>query len=473
MSSTNPTQARLFSELDDREAFDSAHTHAMAYLDELAERPVFPTDEAIAELSVFDEDFPTDSMDALDVIEMLARHGAPATSSQSGGRYFGFVTGGATPAGLAAKSLATYWDQNAAMKAMSPLTARLEEVVEAWFAHIFGLRVGSAAGFTSGTSLANLAGLAAGRWRLLERLGWDVNARGLFDAPRLRIVTGEHAHSAVYRAVAMLGFGDAVIERVPVDEQGRLIATELPELDDHCLVVLQAGNVNSGSFDPFTEVCTVAREASAWVHIDGAFGLWAAAAPELAHLTRGMELADSWATDGHKTLNTPYDSGIVMCRDKEALASAFSTSASYLVISDEREGFLYTPDMSRRARVIELWATLKSLGATGLSDLTSGLHHRARQFADEITAKPGFEVLNDVVFNQVLVACESNEITTTTMQRIQALRECWVGGSRWHDRAVIRVSVSSWATTADDITRSVESFEEALADVSAKPTEGM
>jgi glutamate/tyrosine decarboxylase-like PLP-dependent enzyme len=350
---------------------------------------------------------------------------------------------------------------------MSPLTDRLEAIVECWMVQIFGLPKGSAAGFVSGTALANFAGLAAGRWRLLERLGWDVNANGLFDAPRLRIVTGAQAHSAVHRAIAMLGLGDTVVERVPVDDQGRLIPSELPSLDDRCLVVLQAGNVNSGSFDPFEEVCSVAREAGAWVHVDGAFGLWAAVAPELAYLTKGQESADSWATDGHKTLNTPYDSGIVMCRDREALATAFAASGSYFVISDAREGFLFTPDMSRRSRVIELWATLKSLGATGLDELVTGLHRRARQFADEIAAKAGFEVLNDVAFNQVLVACGSDATTTATLRRIQVLRECWVGGSSWQGRVVIRVSVSSWATTAADITRSVESFAMALGEVRA------
>ena len=396
---------------------------------------------------------------------MLARVGAPATTTQLGGRYFGFVTGGATPAGLAAKSLATYWDQNSAMTAMSPLTARLEAVVEAWLAQLFDLPPGTAAGFVSGTAIANFAGLAAGRYRLLERLGWDVNADGLFGAPRLRVVTSEQAHSAVHRAIAMLGLGDAIVERVPVDDQGRLIAAELPPLDDRCLVVLQAGNVSSGSFDPFAEVCAAAREAGAWVHIDGAFGLWAAISPELAYLAEGLELADSWATDGHKTLNTPYDSGVVMCRDREALATAFSASGSYFVMHEQRDGFQFTPDMSRRSRVIELWATLKSLGTAGLDELVCHLHHRAVQFADEVAAKPGFKVLNDVVFNQVLVACETDELTVATLQRAQELRECWAGGSKWHGRAAIRVSVSSWMTSAEDITRSVESFEAALGHV--------
>ena len=464
---TDPTRARLAAELEGGNAFELAHAESMAYLEGLAEREVFPSDAAIDGLSAFDEALPVAPTAAADVVEMLARYGAPATTTQLGGRYFGFVTGGATPAGLAAKSLATYWDQNAAMSVMSPLTARLEAVVESWLAQLFGFPRDTAVGFVSGTAIANFAGLAAGRHRLLERLGWDVNARGLFDAPRLRVVTSEHAHSAVHRAIAMLGFGDAVVERVPVDDQGRLIAAELPPLDDHCLLILQAGNVNSGSFDPLAEVCAAAREAGAWVHVDGAFGLWAAVSPELAHLTEGLDLADSWATDGHKTLNTPYDSGVVMCRDREALASAFSASGSYFVMNEQRDGFLFTPDMSRRSRVIELWATLKSLGTTGLDDLVTGLHRRAVQFSQEIGALPGFEVLNDVVFNQVLVACETDALTTATMQRVQELRECWAGGSTWHGRTVIRVSVSSWITTEDDITRSVESFAAALADVTA------
>lgn len=468
MPATDPMHARLFGELEEREAFELAHAHGMDYLDGLAERNVFPTAEAIAALAVFDEDLPAGPTAATSVVQMLARYGAPATTTQLGGRYFGFVTGGAVPAGLAAKSLATYWDQNAAMTVMSPLTARLEEVVEIWLRQIFGLPEGAAAGFVSGTAVANFAGLAAGRYRLLERLGWNVNANGLFDAPRLRVITGEHAHSAVHRALSMLGLGGAIVELVPVDEQGRLRAEKLPRLDDRCLVVLQAGNVNSGSFDPLAEVCAVAREAGAWVHVDGAFGLWAVASPALAYLTRGLELADSWATDGHKTLNTPYDSGVVMCRDREALASAFHASGSYFVIDEERDGFLFTPDMSRRSRVIEFWATLKTLGAAGLDELVTGLHHRAVQFGEEVAARPGFEVLNDVVFNQVLVACQSDTVTTATLKRIQDLRVCWVGGSTWRGRAVIRVSVSSWATTEQDITRSVASFQQALADVMAE-----
>ena len=466
---TDSIQARLSQELEERDAFELAFAEGMTYLDSLADRNVFPTYEALANLSVFDEELPIEPTAATEVVELLVRYGAPATTTQLGGRYFGFVTGGATPAGLAAKSLATYWDQNSAMTVMSPVTARLEAIVESWLARLFGLPQRTAVGFVSGTAVANFAGLAAGRYRLLQRLGWVVNAEGLFGAPRLRVVTGEHAHSAVHRAIAMLGLGDAIVERVPVDDQGRLIAAELPPLDDHCLVVLQAGNVNSGSFDPFEEVCVTAREAGAWIHIDGAFGLWVAAAPELAHLTEGLGLADSWATDGHKTLNTPYDSGVVMCRDREALATAFSASGSYFVMSERRDGFLFTPDMSRRARVIELWATLKSLGTTGLDELVTGLHRRAVQFGREIAAKPGFEVLNDVVFNQVLVACEIDELTVATMRRVQELRECWAGGSEWQGRAVIRVSVSWWMTTEEDITRSVDSFEAALDDVSGTP----
>lgn len=462
---TDPIGARLAREFEEREAFELAFAESMAYLDGLAERNVFPTDEAIAALSAFDETMPVEPTAATEIVEMLARYGAAATTTHLGGRYFGFVTGGATPAGLAAKSLATYWDQNAAMTVMSPVAARLEAIVESWLARLFGFPQGTAVGFVSGTAVANFAGLAAGRYRLLERLGWDVNAHGLFGAPRLRIVTGEHAHSAVHRAIAMLGFGDAIVERVPVDDQGRLIAAELPPLDDRCLVILQAGNVNSGSFDPLAEVCAAASEAGAWVHVDGAFGLWAAVSPELAYLTEGLGLADSCATDGHKTLNTPYDSGMVMCRDREALATAFSASGSYFVMSGQRDGFLFTPDMSRRSRVIELWATLKSLGTAGLDELVRHLHRRAVQFAEEIAVKPGFAVLNDVVFNQVLVACETDELTAATMRRVQELRVCWAGGSEWRGRTVIRVSVSSWMTTEEDITRSVDSFETALDDV--------
>ncbi len=457
----------MLGEMQDKQVFERAQRYGLAYLDEVLQRNVYPTEQALSDLCHFDEDFPDAPADAEDVIDLLHAYGAPATVAQLGGRYFGFVCGGAVPAGLAAKSLATFWDQNTAMHVLSPLASRLESVVEQWLRQIFRLPDQTVAGFVSGTSLATFCGLAAARYRLLERAGWDVNERGLFDAPKLRVVTSKQAHSTVVKAIGMLGFGKANVEWVDVDNQGRLVASALPPLDERTLLILQAGNVNSGSFDPLAKACELANDAGAWVHIDGAFGMWAGAAERLRHLTQGIEKGDSWAVDGHKTLNTPYDCGIALCRDREALAAALHMSGGYIVLSAERDGMLYTPEMSRRARVIELWATLKYLGRAGIDQMVYGLHERAVQFAQELSNHPGFTVLNDVVFNQVLVKCETDELTEQTLARIQDLRECWVGGSVWKEDKVIRVSVCSWATTEEDVNRSVASFAQALEEVQA------
>ena len=414
---------------------------------------------------MFEEDVPARSSDAREVLNLLDQYGSPATVSSIGGRYFGFVTGGVVPAALAAKTLATFWDQNSAMYVLSPLASKLESVVEKWLQQIFDLPPETVAGFVSGTSTANFCGLASARFRQLSNQNWDINEKGLFGAPKIRIVTGKQAHSTVLKAIGLLGFGKENIEWVDVDNQGRIIPALIPILDERTILILQAGNVNTGSFDDFSLICEKAKKAKAWIHIDGAFGLWAGAARQLKHLVKGMERANSWAFDGHKTLNTPYDSGVIMCADKEAISSALHMSGSYIVQSDERDGMYYTPEMSRRSRSIELWATIKYLGREGIDEMITGMHQRAVQFAKEISAMDGFEVLNDVVFNQVLVSCNSDELTIRTMKKVQELRECWVGGSSWNNRKVIRVSICSWATTPGDISRSVRSFEKALSEV--------
>jgi glutamate/tyrosine decarboxylase-like PLP-dependent enzyme len=278
----------------------------------------------------------------------------------------------------------------------------------------------------------------------------------------MRVVTGRDAHGTVLKAIAVLGLGIDNIEWVDTDDQGRIVADRVPELDDSTLLILQAGNVNSGSFDDFQPLCARARSAGAWIHIDGAFGLWAAGCTQLAHLTRGIEGADSWSVDGHKTLNTLYDSGVVLCRDQQALAAALQASGSYIAYSENRDGMLYTPEMSRRARAVELWASLKYLGRRGIDELVQGLYERAVQMSVELRTAD-FSVLNDVVFNQVLVACESDTITARTIEHVQASGECWVGGAKWRGRSVIRISVCSWATTEDDVSRSVRAFVHARA----------
>ena len=448
---------KMFRDMKDKTLFRQAQACAFDYADTIFERHVFPDDAAVENLAVFDEAMPESTGDPSQILKQLHDYGSPATVAQIAGRYFGFVNGGAIPVSLAARWLSDVWDQNAALYAISPVSAKLEEVTEAWLKSLFGLPPQAVAGFVSGTSLAIFCGLAAARYRLYKNAGWDINQKGFTGAPKVRIVAGRQAHGTVIKAIALLGFGIETIEWVDTDDQGRMAAGRLPPLDDRTLLILQAGNVCSGAFDPFEELGEKANTAGAWVHIDGAFGLWAAGSGRLSHLTRGIEKADSWSVDGHKTLNTPYDNGIVLCKDKEALVQALQASGSYIAYSLNRDGMLYTPEMSRRARVVELWAALKFLGTEGVADLVYGLHERAVQFSRELKAE-GFTVLNDVVFNQVLVGGGDDETTRRMLHHIQQSGECWVGGARWNDKAVIRISVCSWATTQDDISRSVRAF---------------
>ena len=444
----------------DRSLYESAGKYAMDYMDTVLERSVYPGPEAIEGLAVFREKLPDSPQDPRSILEKLHRFGSPATVAQTGGRYFGFVNGGIIPAALAAKWLADSWDQNAAMYVISPVTSVLEEVCEGWLVDLLGLPPQTAAGFVSGSSTATLCGLAAGRDHLLRQQGWDANSKGLFGAPEIRVVLGAGAHSTVYKALSILGLGRDRIIRVPADEQGRIRADALPELDSRTLLILQAGNVNSGAFDPFREICPKARAAGAWTHVDGAFGLWAAASAELKHLTEGADLADSWSADAHKTLNAPYDCGIVLCRDREALVQSMQMSGSYIVFSESRDGMIYTADMSRRARGVELWASLMALGRSGVAGLVEDLHQKASYFADSLR-EAGFSIRNDVCFNQVLVSCGSPELTKKTLANIQSSGECWCGGAVWREEPVIRISVCSYRTAAEDIDRSVKAFAKA------------
>jgi glutamate/tyrosine decarboxylase-like PLP-dependent enzyme len=461
MSNTT-LQKQLFRDLKDQALFQKATDFGLGYFAAVPERAVYPTEQALQDLSHFEEALPAQTGDAHQVLEMLHQYGAPATVPYLGGRYFGFVNGGVIPAGLAAKNLAGFWDQNAALQVMSPLVSSLEAVVQRWIVELLGLPDQTVAGFVSGTSMANFCALAAARYRLLERQGWDITEQGMFEAPKLRVVTSRHAHSTILKAISLLGFGKANIEWVDVDGQGRILPDQIPVLDDRTILILQAGNVNSGAFDPFLDICQKAKERGAWIHIDGAFGLWAGATSSLSHLTEGYEWADSWAVDGHKTLNTPYDSGMVLCSDPQALTAALHMSAGYIIQGEERDGMYYTPEMSRRARIIELWATLKYLGKAGVEHLISGFHQRALEFAEQAATIEGLEVLNEVVFNQVMVQAVTDEITEQVIQRIQDARVCWVGGSTWEGRRIIRVSFCSWTTTEEDVRIAVAAFRSAL-----------
>ena len=436
---------------------EQAMRSSIAYIEALPEKPTFPTPDDLRGLSVFDEPLPADGASASDVLEMLHRYGAPATTAQPGGRYFGFVNGGLLPVAHAAEWLVDTWNPNSALYSMCPAASVLEQVCEKWINALFGLPPDTALGLVTSSSNALLCALAAARNELLNRQGYDVKAKGLRNAPPIRVVVGAGAHSCVGAALSVLGIGADEIETVPVDGMGRMLPDAVPPLDNCTLLILQAGNVNGGSFDPFEELCEKANAAGAWVHIDGAFALWAACSEKYRHLTKGFEKADSWNCDAHKTLNAGYDCGLVMCRHRDALQSALQASGAYIAYSDHRDNMLYTTEMSRRARGVILWAVLKHLGSKGVADLVEHLCDSAAYFASELT-KAGIAVVNPPCFNQFMVRGEDDEDTLRMLQSIQDSGVCWCGGSQWEGKPVIRVSVCSHETTKDDIDRSVQAF---------------
>ena len=430
---------------------------AAEYLDSLADRSVAPTPDAVDRLRDLDEPLPEGGADPLTVVGRLHDIGSPATVASAGPRYFGFVTGGSLPAALAADWLAGAWDQNGAFTAMSPVAAAIESVAMRWMIDVLRLPAGCGAAFVTGATMANLCGLAAARHALLERAGWNVEANGLFGAPLITVVVGEEVHVSLLKALSILGFGAKRVIAVPTDDQGRMRADSLPRLDGSTICCIQAGNVNTGAFDPASEIGAAAHDAGAWVHVDGAFGLWAAAAPARAHLLAGFADADSWAMDAHKWLNVPYDSGVAFCRDPKHLHDAMAMDAPYLVQGAGRESAHYTPEFSRRARGVEIWAALASLGRSGLADLIESNCRLASRFADGLRAA-GFEILNDVVLNQVLVSFGDDATTRRVIDAVQREGTSWCGGTVWHGRAAMRISVSSWATTEADVDRSLQAM---------------
>jgi glutamate/tyrosine decarboxylase-like PLP-dependent enzyme len=441
---------------------DDAARRARRYLRELDARPVFPSDLMRARLAELGGPLPTDPTPARDVLALLDDAASPATVASAGRRYFGFVTGGALPATVAASWLATAWDQNCFTATMSPAVAAIEQVALGWLLEVLDLPRDAGGAFVTGATMANLTCLAAARRAVLTRAGWDVDEHGLHGAPRVRVVLGEEAHPTLRKALGLLGLGRATAEIVPVDAQGRLRADALPALDDATIVCIQAGNVNSGAFDPAADVCAAARAAGAWVHVDGAFGLWALASPPHAHLAQGFAEADSWATDAHKWLNVPYDSGLAFVRDAVALRGALSIAAPYLPQDAPREPGEFTPESSRRARAVEVWAALRSRGSRGLAELIERNCRQARHFADRLAAA-GLEVLNDVVLNQVVVCFGDEARTRAVLARIAADGTCWCGPTHWRGRPAMRVSVSSWATTDADVERSIAAILAAAA----------
>jgi glutamate/tyrosine decarboxylase-like PLP-dependent enzyme len=445
--------------------FREAADRAIRYLAGLPDRSVAPTPEAVEALGALDVPLPDQPTAPLSVLRLLDETASAATTAMAGPRFFGFVVGGSLPAALAANWLAGAWDQKSAFRSVAPATATLEEVSLRWLVDLFGLPAGTAAGFTTGATVANFTALAAARHAVLTRAGWDVEGDGLFGAPPVHVVVGDEVHPSLVKALGMIGLGRNRVVRIPVDDQGRMRADEMPRLTGPTIVCAQAGNVNSGAIDPLAEICARAREDAAWVHVDGAFGLWAAAVPSMRQLTTGIEDADSWATDAHKWLNVPYDSGLAFVRDPDALRAAMSVSAEYLpAAGGQRNPCDYTPEMSRRGRGVEVWAALFSLGRNGLVDLIERNCRLARRFATELSAA-GLAILNDVVLNQVLVSFGDADVTDRIVAAIQADGTCWCGGTVWHGRPAMRISVSSWATTDDDVTRSVEAIIKAAQSV--------
>ena len=442
---------------------------ATDYLRTVDERPVVPQADLAELRRTLGGPLPGGPTEPLAIVEELARAAGPGLVASAGPRYFGFVIGGAVPAALAADWLTSAWDQNAAMYSMSPAASVVEEVAAGWLLDIFGLPDGASVGFTTGATMASFTALAAARHALLERAGWDVERRGLFGAPELPVVVGDEAHVTILAALQMLGLGRERVVRVAVDSQGRLRADALQpalrEVGQPAIVCAQAGNVNTGAFDPLGEIAAATHDAGSWLHVDGAFGLWAAAVPSMRPLVEGAGDADSWTTDAHKWLNVPYDAGIVAVRDPAAHHAAMTLSAAYYVESAgaERDPFNWVPESSRRARAFTVYAALRSLGRSGLADLVERCCRLARRFAEQLAAEPGVRILNEVVLNQVLVRFEAgegnaaagDERSRRVVAAVQREGTMWAGGTTWQGQAAMRISVSNWSTTEQDVDRSV------------------
>jgi glutamate/tyrosine decarboxylase-like PLP-dependent enzyme len=435
-----------------------AEQRATRYLTELCSRPVRPDPAAVAGLSRLDGPLPVAGSDPGATLALLDEIVGPATMAMAGPRFFGFVIGGSLPAALAANWLAAAWDQNTGYYNVTPGTARLEQVALRWLVELLGLPALTTGGFVTGATVANFTALAAARHQVLQQAGWNVEADGLFGAPPIHVVVGEEAHPTLLKSLGLLGFGRSRLTRVPVDAQGRMRVDALPALSGPTILCLQAGNVNTGACDPLVPLIERARRAGAWVHVDGAFGLWAAASPRLRAQIAGIEQADSWATDAHKWLNVPYDSGLAFVRDPQALPAAMAITAEYLPSrTPERNPSDYTPELSRRARGVEVWAALHNLGREGVTEMVERHCRQAQRFAQRLAAA-GHSVLNDVVLNQVLVAFGDAARTQRVVAALQAEGTCWCGITVWQGRTAMRISVINWSTTDEDVERSIDAI---------------
>ncbi|HWP54706.1 MAG TPA: aminotransferase class V-fold PLP-dependent enzyme [Pyrinomonadaceae bacterium] len=441
------------------------------FLDGVVDRPVarpVEFDQLLAEMRA--QGLPIDGDDPKQIIEQLASLAGRAVVATAGPRYFGFVVGGSLPVTVAADWLTSVWDQNAAFYAHSPLAAAAEQISAEWLIELFGLAKGTSVGFVSGGTMANFTGLAAGRHALLAKLGWDVERQGLFGAPAITVVTSDESHVSIFASLQMLGLGSERVVRVPADDQGRMIPDQLRPIlagiETPVLVCAQAGNVNTGSFDPIVEIAAGVREHPGWLHVDGAFGLWAATSPAQRSLAQGIELADSVSVDCHKWLNVPYDSGLVFVRDPAAHQAAMTLNASYYVTARraERDNCNWVPEASRRARGFAVYAALRFLGRKGIAELVDRCCQRARQMASRLAQAPGVTILNEVVLNQVLVRfsdpsdTDDDEFTAKVISRVQEDGACWLGGTTWHGLQAMRISISNWSTTEKDIDLSAEAI---------------
>lgn len=436
-----------------------AARHACAFLDGLPDRPVGALADVATLRRTLGGPLPARPSDPSRIIDQFVNAADPGIVASAGPRFFGFVTGGSLPAALAADWIVSAWDQNAGLAACSPAVAVIEEVVSRWFAELLTLPDAISTGFVTGATMGNFTALAAARHDVLRRAGWDVEARGLHGAPPITVVAGEERHATIDRVLRLLGLGTDAIRVVAADDQGRMRPDALAEvvagIDGPLIVCGQAGNVNTGAFDPLGEICEVTHAAGGWVHVDGAFGLWAAASTRLRHLVSGIEGADSWATDAHKWLNVPYDCGLVFCAHPDAHRAAIgATAAGYLPSTDSvRDPIEWNPEMSRRARAVPAYVALRSLGREGVAELVERCCDLAAEVADRLRDEPSIEVLNDVVLNQVLLRFDDDDRTRDVVRRVSSGGTCWVGSTVWRGKVAMRVSVSNWATTSDDIER--------------------